>query len=79
MASIYYNLALTEYYLGSAKLLKETDVDRKQAISRLRNGVWAIDQCKQIVPLLPQEIVAQHIDFTMANLDALEKCVILII
>lgn len=29
MAATYYNLAITEYYLGSAKLLKETDLDRK--------------------------------------------------
>ena len=46
LAAIQYNLALTEYYLGSAKLMKETDDDRKQAISRLRNGVWAIQQVK---------------------------------
>ncbi|CAD8060371.1 unnamed protein product [Paramecium primaurelia] len=72
LLSQYYNLAISYYYQANSKIIKDTDPDRKAAYTKLRNGLWALDQLKQHIHGLSKDQISQLYDISTLNLEFLE-------
>ncbi|CAD8064462.1 unnamed protein product [Paramecium sonneborni] len=72
LISQYYNLAISYYYQANSKIIKDTDPDRKAAYTKLRNGLWALEQLKQNIHGLSKDSISQLYDLSTYNLEFIE-------
>ena len=68
-----YNLAVNEFHSGWSYSLNSTDEEKKRAVAKLRVGVWAIKELKQLLPLFQKDTQIFHQDFSLVNLNCLEN------
>ena len=65
-----YNLAISEFLIGSSLIIKSEDDDKKIALKKFRVGIWAIREIKTILPSIKNIALA---DLTLQNLSIIES------